>query len=732
MQASKGPFILFAAGLSAVGLIVFAFAFGLALPRLTAWASRRATRAPAVTPERLRAELAAGLRVSGNVTPESHTEYFGLSYSTYQRWQIDLVLANTTPYALVLGNDLFLVESNADGSGVEGIAYFRGQKSARTLSFNDGSLSALGEWAFEYPFSNYTRVFTDGSRFSRQGGRISLTVTQRSGGRHEREAADFGRLAAGKHTPIRLTLDEGTWLRPETLAGVRVVLPEISLATADGSERLRMTVRCERPSADARRWSVARTELTPLEPLGLARIVESVDTNVVTRVFAAHWLVEREGKKAGPVLARACGTLQQGELLATALGLLSEVKAPELAEHALRLLDDGHVPNGIRHRSAVYLGAVRHAPALDALLRAAKSKDEAVAKGALEGLGGVGGAEAVKALGEVLHARDDERQAVAARALAETGDPAALAALQDLALKGREAAFDALVRAARPESYEGLLTLARGRVQPEWRGRLFLALGRSGGARALPVLVESLGSDPAPGANDALSTDLLVDAILETGPAASRDELVRLARAGNLRALQVLAGWNDAAARAALLEKASSASRTERLIALDGLARTWPNEGREALRVASASADVETAEAGLAGLAQTADPREVGFLLKQLERREERVRQAAASAIERLGPGPHPDEVLAAVLAASDRTCTSSLVDGLIDHEWRDPSSARRIVDRLAARSDDGRFELIRLLRHLSHNALGPEGFAEWKKEPEAWTQRWRDWAAKS
>lgn len=733
MKAPK-PFVLFAAaGLSVVGLLVFAFAFGLALPRLTAWVSRRATHAPTVTPERLRADLVAGLRLSGSATPESHTESFGLSSSTYQRWQLDLVLANATPYALQLGNDLFLIESNADGSGVEGVGYFRGQKTARPVSFADDSFGSLGEWAFEYPFSNYVRVFTDGSRFCRQGGRITLTVTPSGRGRRRAasEAPDFGRLAAGKQTPIRLTLDEGSWLRPETLAGVRVVLPELSVATADGMERFRMTASFDRVSADARRWSVGQTELTPFEPSGLARIVESTDTSVVTRVFAAHWLVERDGRKAGPVLARACRTLLQGELLATALGLLTQVRAADLADHALRLLDDADVPNGIRHRSALYLGAIHHTPALPALLRAARSRDDGVAKGALQGLGGVGGPSAVAALVAVLRGRDSERQSAAADALAETGDPSALSELHALAGQGREAAFDALVRAARPESFDALLALVRGRVRQEWRGRLYLALGRSGGGRALPALVESLAGDPPPAADDALSTDPLVDAILEAGPAASRDELVRLARGGNLRSLQVLAGWKDASARAVLLERAAGASRSERLIALDGLARTWPSEGRAALRAAVGSHDLETAEAGVAGLAETADAREVEFLLAQLGHREERVRRAAASAIERLGPGPHADDVLAAALATSDRPCLSHLVDGLIDHEWRDASAARRIADRLATRTGDGRYELIRLLRHLSHEAMGPEGFSEWQKEPETWIARWREWAAK-
>jgi len=73
----------------------------------------------------------------------------------------------------------------------------------------------------------------------------------------------------------------------------------------------------------------------------------------------------------------------------------------------------------------------------------------------------------------------------------------------------------------------------------------------------------------------------------------------------------------------------------------------------------------------------------------------------------------------------------SRLVDGLIDHGWHDASAARRIADRIATRTDDGRYELIRLLRHLSHEAMGPEGFSEWQKEPETWTARWREWAAK-
>ncbi len=733
MRASK-PFVAFAAGLGVVGLLVFAFAVGLALPRLTAWAARRTTHGPAVTPERLQAELSAGLRLAGSATPESHTEYFGLSYSTYQRWQLDVVLANATRYPLVLGDDLFLIESNADGSGTEGVGYFRGQNAGRPLSFGDGSFDALGEWTFEYPFSNYVRIFTDGSRFCRQGGRVTLSITQRATGAQGRagEPRDFGRLPAGGRTPVRLTLDEGSWLKPESLASVRVVLPEIAVATANGKERFRLTAWFTRPSGSERSFHVARTELVRIEPLGLARTLESADTNLVTRVFAAHWLAAREGVAAGPALARACGSLRQGELLATGLALLTDTRSSELAGHALELLADGGVPNGIRHRAAVYLGAIGHRPALPALLRAAKDKDDAVARGAIEGLGGFTDGEAVDALLLVLRGRDGERRALAARALARTGDPGALAALHELAGKGQQAAFDALVRAARSESFEVFVALLRGRTKPEWRPRLFRALGRAGGARAVPVLVEFLATDPAPAVEQAVATDSLVDAILETGATPARDGLVRLARSGNLRALQVLAGWPDAAARDVLLERATSAVRAERLIALDGLARHWPKQGRPVLRAAVTSSDLETVEAAIAALGATDDAREVGVLLEPLRRAEPRVRRAAASAIEKLGPGPYAAEVLAVLLETSDRACAASLVDGLVTHGWRDASTTRRIAERLAAGKGDERFELVRLLRHLSRDAMGPADFAAWKKEPERWTERWREWAARS
>ncbi len=732
MRRSNMLTLALAAALGFVGLVVAAFAVGLALPRFGGWMARRASGVARVAPEQLRSELAGGLTLRGSATAESHTEYLGLSYSTYQRWLLDVSLQNATRYPLALGNDLFLVESGADASTIQGVAYFRGQKTARPFSIADDSFSRLGEWTFDYPFSNYIRSFSDGSRFARQGDRLTMTMTRGASGSSggAKESPDFGRIAAGKEVPIRLTLEEGAWISSDSLAGVRVVLPEISVETAGGRERFRVTAALERPSADARRWNVGRTELVWLEPVGLARIVETPDTNLATRIFAAHWLVDRGGTSAGPALARASRTLKQGEFLATALALLGRVKAGDLADHALRLLTDGEVPNGIRNRSAVYLGAIRHQPALEAMLGLVKDEDEAVARGAIKGLGGLGGAQAVGALLQVLRSGDEERASLAAQSLVRTGDGSALAALHEMAAKGRQAAFDALVGSPQPSSFEPFLALARGRVPAEWRGRLYLALGRSGGARALPALVEFLDEDPAPAPDEATSRDALVDAILETGPAPVRDDLVRRARSGNLRALQVMAGWKDAAARDVLLEGAACPSRPARLIALEGLSRNWPREGRQALRDAVSSADVAVAQAGMAGLAGSGDAGEVELLLKQLGHREAGVREAAASAIQQLGPGDHASEVLAAILETRERSCASSLVDSLISHEWRDLSARRRIADRVGALKDDVRFELVRLLRHLSGNAMGPEDYSEWEKDPESWCRRWREWAA--
>jgi hypothetical protein len=66
------------------------------------------------------------------------------------------------------------------------------------------------------------------------------------------------------------------------------------------------------------------------------------------------------------------------------------------------------------------------------------------------------------------------------------------------------------------------------------------------------------------------------------------------------------------------------------------------------------------------------------------------------------------------------------------EHEWRDARAIKPLGDRLGGAKDYVRFEIIRLLRHLSNNCIGPEDYRQWSEQADGWVTRWRGWAAKS
>ena len=58
-------------------------------------------------------------------------------------------------------------------------------------------------------------------------------------------------------------------------------------------------------------------------------------------------------------------------------------------------------------------------------------------------------------------------------------------------------------------------------------------------------------------------------------------------------------------------------------------------------------------------------------------------------------------------------------------------SIARKVGEKLRKVQNFRRYDLVRLLRHLSGDAMGPKDDQEWYKDPEGWYRKWLGWADK-
>jgi HEAT repeat protein len=694
--------------------------------------SRKNTAVSSLSPEQLFTALTAGLKAQGTAVVGSHTEYIGLSSSTYQRWDVHIILANSTPYELTLGKDFYLVESDPEASIFEGVAYCRGQEREDRASgrFGESSAACL---LLSNPLNNYEIHDTDDGFFKHQGN--TTTWREPSSGHRPNssatESSGFAKVLPGNKIAIDLTLDERIWLKPDILASVRLILPEIGLMTVKGKERFRLTAFLARPNTDAKKWEISRQELSRLTRAELAKMFTTTETNTVTRIFAANWLTALERANAAPVLAGPCQSLKQGIILATGLDLLTELRSPLLADHALKLLSDKDAPNGIRSRAAIYLGRVHHERALSALLSAMQDKDTILANSAIKGAGYWGGPQAFAALSTLLlKKKAAENVFVIATALLDTGDAAAVPLLQKLAAQKTNGCLNALIGSKRPECYAFFQSLLHDGKHADWREDLINGMKSSGGTKALPDLIELLQTEKRPEEYDR-TPSTLVKAIIALNPEPFAQKLADMARQGNVPAIQVFAGWDSRNAHGLLLDLAAHGTGLGQRIALDSISDNWAGESRDLLRAMLLNTDPKLVCSAIKGVRNIGDKTAADALVPFLDHKNLSVSQAAAEALEKLGPGAHAQTILERILRTNDYGTAICLTDSLIKHDWHNRDAIKPIAIRLKQLKGDMGFVMIRLLRHVSNNAMGPDGYAQWNEKSDEWRKKWCDWAAK-
>jgi len=654
----------------------------------------------------LRETLSDKLRLTGALANESVTEGFPPRTQTYRRWKSDLTLENHSAVSVGLGSDLFLFEIGDGGGSYNGYAVF-GRKSSIASPESYG----LG--------GNYE---IEGNRTNHGGGMIRYSV-----GRAKPQDS-LGTCLPSQPWTLKRDFPQFSWIRQESCSDVCLVLPELIVNTADGQKRFRLLAYFAKPQSGAK-WTPREQQLFPVDLEELKTRLSSGGSNVITKVMAANWLAERFSKEAPAALTAAGRRHREGQLLATCLMLMNRLEAKGLEDHAANLLKDEKAPNGIRAMCARYLGAVDHTPALQALIATSGHKDRVVATASIAGLGRLGGPEAVNTLTKIFQDSSRSKQhRFAADALAATKDPAAIEFLKKRIAAKDEDALKALVAAEIPETFDYFVSLSKQDLEPKRLGDVARGLKASGGPKSLPVLLTLLSkAAPLPKGNS--YGDALTRVLVELDLPAATSELTALARQGNLRAAIVLAESKNDSVEQPLIDLARNASAEVRRTAVRGLTRRDAAKHVDVFALAVQSTDTAVIQAGIAGIRESKTPRRSELLLPLLDHQDSGVRNAAANGIEKISGGSQLDRVANVLIATDDNSVVSDCVRLLIDAQWSDKSRIGQIGKKLEAAKSYERYDLVRLLRHLSGDAMGPKDSREWYSDSKGWCEKWVAWA---
>lgn len=607
----------------------------------------------------VRQALESGLKLTGTVTPGLHAEPVDEDNPwECLRWQIELSLVNHSSLPLDLGKDFFLFETKADLSArgdfsrLEGVALFRGfdrqvSEVVHLMPFPVTEPYGLAN-NFQIHFASGQAFLRRGTRYQKDDGQETLdngkTFVPREGGPQfgsdtEDPTTGYGPLGPQQTRQFSLYLDQGVWLREEERDRVTVILPEIVVANQP-RERYRLVAHFQKPPPNKGEWPVVRYDLVRQDAGELAGVLETSTANPVLRIGAANWLAETAPENCREPLLRVGRSLQEGRLLGTCLELLIERKATGLEEHALQLLQGQQAPPEIRGLAALYLGVLRHGPALSSLIRTAGDASDAAALGAIHGLGAYG-PPAAGALLDLLGSAPPPRAPAVSENLVFTGakTPALLAGVQQLADKDNQAAMHALIKSGYPENYAYFQSRAGTERRPEWKALVAWGLIKTGGDKALQAVLDMLRQDTPPPASDPLQTNELVYALRGWPSATLNLGLLDLARGSNLRAVQVLAGLPQEGAMVALTVIARTGTEPQVLIAIDGLAQHWSRQSIAVFREALPQANKTIVKRAIDGLGNAGDPAAAAWLTPYADHADADVRAATEQALKKLKPG---------------------------------------------------------------------------------------------
>ncbi len=315
------------------------------------------------------------------------------------------------------------------------------------------------------------------------------------------------------------------------------------------------------------------------------RAVYAQSKDVVNKIGALRGIVLCDKAKAAPELVSALKS-DHARLRAAAAKFLCELGSEEVLDAVLAEMSSLSADT-----QAMILTMVSDKAALPAVLRAAKSPDEAVRAAALGALGRLGDASSVPVLLGIAATEKGELQAAARQSLQELRVAEVAAALVAAAQEGKPGerieAIRALAARGDGSAVPVLLKAAAG-SDSQLQAESLAALAVLGDQRALPALVK-----------------ILVESTTEHQRSAAEKAIVETSRRTE----------NKDAAAGVVLAAISGPSAPVRCSLLRVLARIPCEKALDALRTSVNDGDAAVSDTAVRGLAEWPDPAAAADLL---------------------------------------------------------------------------------------------------------------------
>lgn len=284
------------------------------------------------------------------VTKDFRKQGVSGTYSgTYTTWTLDLKLANQLPFDLDFGNSLIVAQLPEEGLA-SGFVRVRG---ADRLS---NGLKPPASPHASYMLDDFDS--TDGGRTALVGGaffKLDGSGTHPSG-------AGFGRVQASSEYVFFEEVNPNRWLKPEAVAGMVVILPEVVAATPAGPERYRIIVSLGRESSakESSSWVVKRIDVVPIRMEYLLDMLTRSDTTLFRKVLAANWMILTDPQNAARELSKVLEPKSQGSLLAACLSAYAQYGVAGFEKRAAELEYDDDAPAGIQSLATGYLDKLKY------------------------------------------------------------------------------------------------------------------------------------------------------------------------------------------------------------------------------------------------------------------------------------------------------------------------------------------------------------------------------------
>jgi HEAT repeat protein len=704
---------------------------------------------PLVRPEKIvyenwLAEWQSRLPVAGTLKESEISQFFNFSSSSHREYTLHVELQNQTNYHVETGHNLYLIETArpaAPDSEEELLEVAGGYFTEDPLEDYSGVGEFRGLEESEYDLCglhNSHVVSPKGEVVRRLGPLIVFTI-----GRYtERVVPSFGHAQPGDTLTIDSTLQLAVMVKKELQEKATLVSPALIFQNEKGERAaFRYLISFTPTFADTekvkRQWQFSAAELLPLISEALLPRLAKPSLPLWQRVLTAHWAGEYGKEQAGESLMAIAGAKgQESDVLrAAAIRGLGSAKQTSAVPQLISILKNKSENFRTRDAAIQALGRIGDPVATPLLLDIVKRNIKAETREAILALGELGDLAAVEPLIGILENNNrSEYHDEAGRALGKLADNSHLERLAKIArntrYQGNSHAITAIGGIGTPEAGAILIELAQSNSETIRSGAC-AALGKIDTPEALATLKTALND------KELSVREAAVEGLAELDNENRRAALIEALRSPHVdvqqSAMELLAALRVAAAKPGIVALLNDGSEdTEvRESAAKSLSYYPGKESAEILTGALTDSSAAVRIAAISALQDLKAKNTLPNLLQVLKDQKADVRSAAAEAIGKIGEGSAISPLVESLLKETESSVLHSLVNALIDLNYKDFAAFSEILARLKNLNSEERAPLERLLTHLSSEDFGA-GWSASSQEVEESIKKWQDWLDKS